>query len=324
MNSKTEPKCISSTASPVGRTPSTSPAGQELDLFGAPVSLAKVSPALDKAADSRMAGDSSGFRSLNLSKSADLSASLASRLKQRLDSAGSIEYSAIWKRRATPAGRLYWEHTASAHRTSDKDCSGWQTPRADESTSDRKPSGKPNLQGEARLTGWNTPRATDGSNGGPNQTGGALPADAAQLSGWTTPNGDDANNATRDSGQFNSLVRAAGWATPQACDSRGATGPASQNKELGRDVLLTSGPTQSGTNAATGKPGESHQKAKAVLNPFFSAWLMGFPVAWTIAGLLAMQRKDFLFRKGFAAELDSSKATETPSCQNSPRSSSKP
>lgn len=27
--------------------------------------------------------------------------------------------------------------------------------------------------------GWNTPRATDGSNGGPNQAGGALPADAA-------------------------------------------------------------------------------------------------------------------------------------------------
>ena len=29
------------------------------------------------------------------------------------------------------------------------------------------------------LVGWNTPRATDGSNGGPNQAGGALPADAA-------------------------------------------------------------------------------------------------------------------------------------------------
>jgi DNA (cytosine-5)-methyltransferase 1 len=29
------------------------------------------------------------------------------------------------------------------------------------------------------LAGWNTPRATGGSNGGPNQTGGALPADAA-------------------------------------------------------------------------------------------------------------------------------------------------
>ena len=35
-------------------------------------------------------------------------------------------------------------------------------------------------------TGWNTPRATDGSNGGPNQTGGALPADAATVSGPTT------------------------------------------------------------------------------------------------------------------------------------------
>lgn len=35
------------------------------------------------------------------------------------------------------------------------------------------------LSRQANLCGWNTARATDGSNGGPNQAGGALPADAA-------------------------------------------------------------------------------------------------------------------------------------------------
>lgn len=35
------------------------------------------------------------------------------------------------------------------------------------------------LPRQANLCGWNTARATDGSNGGPNQAGGALPADAA-------------------------------------------------------------------------------------------------------------------------------------------------
>jgi len=36
------------------------------------------------------------------------------------------------------------------------------------------------------LAGWNTPRATDGSKGGPNQAGGALPADAALTLGAAT------------------------------------------------------------------------------------------------------------------------------------------
>ena len=35
------------------------------------------------------------------------------------------------------------------------------------------------MQARAWLSGWNTPRASDGSNGGPNQSGGALSADAA-------------------------------------------------------------------------------------------------------------------------------------------------
>jgi hypothetical protein len=42
------------------------------------------------------------------------------------------------------------------------------------------------MQARAWLSGWNTPRATDGSNGGPNQSGGALSADAA-IAGWPTP-----------------------------------------------------------------------------------------------------------------------------------------
>lgn len=35
------------------------------------------------------------------------------------------------------------------------------------------------MQARAWISGWNTPRASDGSNGGPNQAGGALSADAA-------------------------------------------------------------------------------------------------------------------------------------------------
>ena len=66
---------------------------------------------------------------------------------------------------------------------------GWSTPTArdhksEEGTEEGKQKrldrtqGKP-LSIQAKTAGWNTPRATDGSNGGPNQAGGALPADAA-------------------------------------------------------------------------------------------------------------------------------------------------
>jgi hypothetical protein len=55
------------------------------------------------------------------------------------------------------------------------------------------------LTDAARMASWNTPRSTDGSNGGPNQAGGALSADAA-LSG-PPPTGSPA--ATASGGQLN-------------------------------------------------------------------------------------------------------------------------
>jgi hypothetical protein len=58
---------------------------------------------------------------------------------------------------------------------------GWATPTTnakDQPSNTER--GLETLAGQAGLlAGWNTPRATDGSKGGPNQTGGALPADAS-------------------------------------------------------------------------------------------------------------------------------------------------
>lgn len=58
------------------------------------------------------------------SGSASLNTFLASKCQQLLGTDGSMEYSQTWKERATPGGRLYWEHTASGHRTSGNECSG--------------------------------------------------------------------------------------------------------------------------------------------------------------------------------------------------------
>lgn len=45
-----------------------------------------------------------------------------------------MEYRQTWRLKATPSGRLYWDHTASAHRTNDKGSGSclthYPTPRA--------------------------------------------------------------------------------------------------------------------------------------------------------------------------------------------------
>ena len=171
---------------------------------------------------------------------------------------GSMEYKQIWKRKITPSGTLYWEHTARAPRTSGNGYGGWPTPtkgNADgsqkaknASATGRRPDGSKatvSLNAVAQLAGWNTPRATDGKNGGPNQAGGALSHDAS-LSGWSTPTSRDHKD-----GQYQANVPV--------------------NALLGRQAWLS--------RAATDGPG--------ALNPAHSRWLMGYPVAWDFCGATA-------------------------------------
>ena len=106
----------------------------------------------------------SGPSFIGLSESSNLSESLASKLRRRLDSIGSMEYRQTWSRKATVSGRLYWAHTASAHRKSGIGFFGWPTPKGIEAVSllgTRKGSFKPGmtLTDAAILTGWPTPLA---------------------------------------------------------------------------------------------------------------------------------------------------------------------
>ena len=140
----------------------------------------------------------------------------------------------------------------------------------------------------SRLAGWNTPRATDGSNGGPNQAGGALSADAA-LAGWPTPTGpaphDTENTAGRArprKGYGLDLEQAAGltgWATPAARDWRSDRSQqtdeelyGTKGQPLPRQILKVPGANATSSPAAMGK--------RAALDPAFSRWLMGFPTGW--------------------------------------------
>mgnify|MGYP000870216340 CR=1 FL=1 len=124
-----------------------------------------------------------------------LTASLRRRLRPE---SGAMEFTHQWKEVTTPGGRTIPKASASGRRTSDNDCTGWQTPTTEDAgrtgslemwqafTDNQQWSGC-RLRNEVHTAGWNTPRATDGANGGPNQSGGALPADAAMVVGWPTP-----------------------------------------------------------------------------------------------------------------------------------------
>lgn len=119
----------SSPGSAAGPMPSSLPDGLQTDLFGQALAPASpFPPQEDKAA--LLTSGIFGLDGFGSSASVALTQSLANRLRERLGSDGSTEFSQTWKRKVTPAGRRYWAHTASARRTSDSGYSGWPTPNA--------------------------------------------------------------------------------------------------------------------------------------------------------------------------------------------------
>ena len=110
-----------------------SPDGRKTERSGpapAPVSHSRLLET-EKGKQTNVIFGRSGSGSL---ESAALQQSLVSKLAQRLDTDGSILFSMTWKRKATPAGRSYYQLVASAHRTSGSGFGSWQTPTVQDST----------------------------------------------------------------------------------------------------------------------------------------------------------------------------------------------
>jgi len=291
--------------SEVGLSPCNWQDGRQMLLFGPEAALANRFRAPESEGGTPTS-DTSGPLGSDLSASAALQSSLASRLHQRMDSNGSMEYSLTWKTRVTPAGRPICALRASGHHTSGKGCTGWLSPQAADSK---------------RVDGGTVP---------------TLPA-AVQLMGWPTPNAME-GGATSRSGErkdellIGGLIR--GWHTPKGTDGTKG-GPNQTGETLVQDVMLTEWATpraiygehsgmsdakhltgQAGASTSS-SPAETTAPAASVLNPAMARWLMGFPASWDQSSPGWTEWESVQHALTESAD---SKATATPSCPKSQRS----
>jgi hypothetical protein len=137
-----------------GSLPSSLPECPSLKAFGAEAVRASRSQLRGSEMDSRMK-ETYGPHSSGSLESQSLQLLLENNLKRQSNMVGSTVYAQTWKAKATPAARRYLAHTARRRRINETGfiglVSGYQTPRSEESTGDKRKSGKANLQMEAKL-----------------------------------------------------------------------------------------------------------------------------------------------------------------------------
>ena len=117
--------------------------------------------------------DTSGQKSCDSCKHADLSRRLASRLQAKTGKLGSTLYKMRWTEKVTPSGNALPWHVASVRRTKDNDCTSWPTPVATREGVGESPEAKKargqnpglTLSYAAGMTAWPTPTSRDHKDG---------------------------------------------------------------------------------------------------------------------------------------------------------------
>jgi len=268
-----------------------------------------------------------------LSPSGDLQRSLGSRLRAKMDGTGSPEYVLTWKLWDMQSGPRICALRASGRRISGKDCGGWPTaasrdwkdspgmaesgtnpdgtertrldqlPRAAQLTGPA-PSGGPaetENGGESQLGGWKTPEAQNCSQGSKSRDHPRKRLTLTEQAGWATPRAGKTTDENPESWQkrkdrgdvatmpLTTQAQMAGYPTPRTITGGGES--AERKKELGRTCSV--GADLQAEAEMFRLPDMTGWK----LNPFFSAWLQGYPKAWTEAGLRAMKNFSLSRRK---------------------------
>ena len=127
--SKSLPSATSLQASEGGVLHCSLQGGTQADLSGQEARHANHSQQQETEKD-KMMSDTYGQSSLTSLESANLQQSLASRLQQQLEQAGSTIYKLTWKQKTTPRQWPYYQLAASGLRTKESGYSSWPTPAA--------------------------------------------------------------------------------------------------------------------------------------------------------------------------------------------------
>lgn len=153
-----------------GVTPCDLPDGQMTGKCGPEAAPAPVSaqPAKAKGLEMLVTSGRIGFGS---SASVALQSCLVSKLKQRLDMAGSTLFKLTWSQPLTPLGRRYLRQRALGHRTSGQGCTSLPTPVVNDELGSQYAYGPKNpdgtrakflkLPGAAQLASLPTPNAVE-------------------------------------------------------------------------------------------------------------------------------------------------------------------